>query len=92
MKRLFQLLNASCEEIAALVSAGLDRDLSGAERFAVHLHLLYCKACRRYRRQILLLRQTLRRMASLVETGETPVLPGLSPDARERIRNSLGRS
>ncbi len=79
----FKLLSASCEEITRLASQELDRPLSRGERFALNLHLLYCKACRRFRRHIQATRETLLRM------GEAPapddvVLPAASRQAIQR--------
>jgi hypothetical protein len=51
----------------------------------VRLHLLICRFCARYERQLLLIRETVRRLAA------TEGIPGetLSAEARERIRKSL---
>ena len=43
-----------------LASESLDHDLTRVERAAVRLHLLYCSGCRRYMRQITLLRDAMR--------------------------------
>jgi hypothetical protein len=59
MKRLFHLLFLPCEGISAHISESLERELTGVERFAVRLHTLYCRACRRYRAHILTIRQIL---------------------------------
>ena len=88
MKRFFHLLFMPCDRITGLVSESLDRDLSRSERFAAQTHLLYCVACRRFRRQI---RQI---SAALAKTeGAIATLPedGLSSAARARIVNALNQ-
>lgn len=99
MRELLRLLNAPCRDIAALVSASMDTELSGAQRWAVRIHLLYCRACRAYRRHVRMLRQivqaALRQSDAAIAEAETgrPALPTpaptLSDEARERIKNTL---
>ncbi len=47
----------NCEETSRLVSEGLDRDLSLAERLSLKFHLSMCAACRNLKRQMNILRQ-----------------------------------
>jgi hypothetical protein len=84
VKEFLRLLFAPCDPIARLVSESLDRPLPRSHRIAVQLHLLYCSACRRYRRQIRLIREALRGEEASAETA-----PGLSADARRRIEDTL---
>jgi hypothetical protein len=81
-------MNLTCEEVASLVSQSIDRELSRGERLAVQLHLLYCSACRRYRRQILLIREALLRFIP-ADGQEDPHGPSIPPDVRERIKRAL---
>lgn len=85
----WRLLNAPCRDMAALISAAQDRNLPWPQRVAVTLHLSYCKACRRYRRQIRLIRETLREFVSDLESAEVLSGPALGPEARERIQRRL---
>jgi predicted anti-sigma-YlaC factor YlaD len=91
VREFIRLLTLPCEEIAKLVSTSLDGDLAWTHRFAIKSHLLYCKACRRYRRQILLLRQTLHAWGARMDEVEPPPGQSLPPEARERIRRSLAQ-
>jgi hypothetical protein len=50
----------TCKEVHALVSEGMDRDLSLSERLRLRVHLLMCVACRRFGRQMVLLRGAMR--------------------------------
>ena len=90
---LWRLLNLTCEGMSHLVSESLDRDLIPPERFALRAHLVYCSACRRYDRQLLVLRRALCRLSSRLDhdpcaCDDLPG-PGLPDDARERIERSL---
>ncbi|MGD2110972.1 MAG: zf-HC2 domain-containing protein [Phycisphaerae bacterium] len=81
------LLTLKCEESTRLVSESLDRDLSPAQRWAVRLHALVCRPCRRYGKQLHLLRDAVRRMAAGKAEPTSPVT--LGPDARSRIAQAL---
>lgn len=56
-----------CKDSARLMSQGLDRSLSGGERFWLQLHLLMCHGCRNARRQLEFIRHA---CAQWVERGE----------------------
>jgi hypothetical protein len=89
LKTLWHMLNLPCQGMCLLASESLDRDLGRLERFALRSHLLYCAACRRFERQIKLLRCATRRLPGHIEDGK--VLPGtnLPDEVRERIRRVL---
>lgn len=54
-------LRRSCKEAAALLIAREDRPLSLADRVALRLHLAACAACPVFERQLLTMRNALRR-------------------------------
>jgi hypothetical protein len=63
----------------------MDNSLPIGKRLGVRLHLIICKWCARYERQLLLIRETARRLVATVEApGET-----LSEEAKERIRKTI---
>ena len=75
----------SCKDVTQLISESMDTSLPIGKRIGVCVHLLMCKFCSRYERQLLLIRETVRRIVSTEEKpGET-----LSEEAKERIRKSL---
>ena len=47
----------SCKEATELISQGMDRRLSLAERFGLRLHLLICRGCRTTDRHLVFLRE-----------------------------------
>jgi hypothetical protein len=79
----------SCKEITILVSESLDRELSLGERLAVRLHLMMCRFCSRYRKQLQTLRVVANRYLHEIEPSETHELFSLSEDARSRIQRVL---
>lgn len=77
----------TCRGASRLVSEGWERPLGVRERLALRLHLWICVNCRRFERQIRLLRWALRVLA---RRGEADMQgPGLAPEAHERIRRVI---
>jgi hypothetical protein len=89
LKIVWRLLNLPCEGMTRLASESLDRDLGLLEQLALRSHLLYCAACRRYLRQVTLVRIALRQLAMRLETDQDLPGPGLPDDVRERIKRAL---
>jgi len=79
----------SCKDVTKLLSESMDRSLPLGTRIGVHLHLIICKWCARYERQLLLIRETARRLAATLETPGGSFRDTLSEEARERIRQSI---
>lgn len=52
-------LRRTCQQAVASMLAAEDRELSMLERGAVRLHLLVCRACPRFQRQVVLMRQAM---------------------------------
>ena len=79
----------SCKDVTQLLSESMDHSPPLVKRIGVRLHLLMCRFCARYERQLLLIRETVRRIvASEEKPGESPG-ETLSEESKERIRKSL---
>jgi hypothetical protein len=77
----------TCKDASRLVSEDQERELGFQERLGLRLHLWMCAQCRRFERQIQLLRRALRRMAA--QTDVDMQIASLTPEARERIRKAV---
>ena len=55
------ILRRTCKEVAALLVAREDAPLPGVERLALRLHLVACAACPVFERQLLTMRNAMRR-------------------------------
>jgi hypothetical protein len=89
LRRALGALSPACKEATRLQSEALDRRLSGSEKLGLRLHLVLCKWCRRYGEQLKFLRSAARECE---EHPSAQGAPGLSPEARERIKRSLESS
>jgi hypothetical protein len=79
-------LSPSCKAATRLQSVALDRRLTLLERLGLRFHLVFCKWCHRYGRQI----QFLRSVAGEHAHDDQHAPPqGLSLEARERIKRRL---
>ena len=89
LKALFRKageLSPNCREATRLQSEALDRSLGRRQRIGLRTHLLLCKWCRRYGKQIRFLRSA----AHQPEEHEQCLPPqSLPPEARERIKQRL---
>jgi hypothetical protein len=79
----------SCKDVTKLLSESMDASLPIGKRIGVRLHLLICRFCARYERQLLLIRDTVRRLVGAEEIPGEPPWETLSEEAKARIRNSL---
>src|SRR6266851_6203607 len=79
-------LSPACKTATRLQSEALDRKLRLRQRFGLRVHLLLCKWCRRYGKQIAFLRNASHEHPD--EMAE-PVPQKLSDQARERIKQRL---
>jgi hypothetical protein len=51
----------SCKDVSELLSQAQDRPLTLREKFALHVHLPLCQACRNFREQLAVIRAAVRR-------------------------------
>jgi len=77
----------NCRQASRLVSEGQDRTLSWRERWGLRMHLWMCSNCRRFERQIRLMRRAFSMLSRRAEDDSAS--GALSPDARERIRKHM---
>jgi predicted anti-sigma-YlaC factor YlaD len=76
----------NCKQATAMASQQLDRELSLRQRLSLKLHLLICRYCRNYRRQLRFLHRIAPRLQTFIEEHSDIHLP---PQRKESIRKSL---
>lgn len=85
------ILTLTCEKSSRLLSDDLERPLTGVERTALRLHLLLCRSCRRFGRNIRFLRDLMQHTHRRPE-GPGPQLPSLTADERHRLVETLRKA
>jgi hypothetical protein len=83
----------SCRETTQLISESMERKLPLRRRMAVAAHLLMCRFCSRYRKQLRFMEKAVDHLVESEKEGSPPERTDtrLSPEARERIKQSLRR-
>ncbi len=77
----------NCKAVTQIVSESMDRVLPIHRQVLIRMHLLMCKYCARFSRQLLLIREVCRSEEMMPgESDDTLVLP---KEACERIKQSL---
>ncbi len=74
----------TCQEASHLVSESQDQALGWFEALGLRMHLLICKSCRHFERQVTLMRRVLCQ-SGLVSEDSAP----LSAEAHERISQRI---
>jgi hypothetical protein len=85
VSRILRRVMPACEEATRIASDRLDDGVPLVRRIRLITHLVICVWCRRYVRQIALLRHSMRRYDVAAGAGMTP----LPAEARERIKTTL---
>lgn len=63
LKNAVFILTLRCDEASRLISQTQDAPLNRVERLALSLHLLSCRVCRKFKRQVKLMRNVLDKLA-----------------------------
>lgn len=77
----------NCHEVTRLVSESLDRKLPLYQRMGIRMHLLMCKFCSQYRKQLLLMKEILTRYNESDRPKD--IFEPLSEEARKRMKHLL---
>ena len=79
----------SCKQATELMSASVDGEVSLYQRFALRLHLFMCKLCSRRWKQMLFVKDAMHICSERAEEVDFMPDHSLSPEACDRIKNSL---
>lgn len=81
-----------CKQTVVVISQSMERPLTIRERILLKLHLWVCAWCQWYMEHLYLMRDTLKHPQFEESVLEPPGSPGLSVEARERIKRKLSNS
>jgi hypothetical protein len=76
-----------CKDVSKKISESMDRNLPFHHRLFIRIHLMMCKYCARFKKQLLMLRKLSRLETTSGEDMTPPIV--LSMEAREKIKKSL---
>ena len=81
-----------CRDISKLVSESMERQLPFRQRMQVRVHLMLCRLCAGFARQIRLLRRAAKQDSERVAADVSTPGVALSQEAREQIKAALRES
>lgn len=76
----------SCKTASRLISQSLDKPLSWHERLTLRFHLMICKFCKEFSRQLTKLQLAAKAM---IQTTEDDLTIELKPEVRTRIAKAI---
>jgi len=81
----------TCRETTYLISQSFDRKLNLGQRLAIRTHLLMCRFCSRFNKQLKLIRAFTNYISRKEQSDHLSGLSeeSLSPEARNRIMQSI---
>lgn len=86
LRSILNVLSLSCDESSRLTSDAYERELGRLERYALRVHRLNCRWCRRMSQQFTLLHTLNRRMHRSPGCG---CCAAMSAQARQRLLDRL---
>jgi len=76
----------SCDEVSRLTSMAMDENLSFRQKIGIKAHLMMCKWCRNFHKQMHLMRKVIHKGSNNPSDSKKT---SLSPEARRRIEDSI---
>lgn len=86
MMRLMVRVMPSCRDISELISQAMDRRLPLRKRLSIRLHVSMCGFCRRYEKQLHLLRHG---FTCYADPDQNQAEKPLSPEAKAKLEKAL---
>ena len=92
IKPVTDLLTPPCEDITRLISKSLDTRLTFREKWQIRIHILGCKLCHRYQKQIMAMDRMLKKSVALFKNEEESQGEGLSKEAYQKIKSEMDKN
>lgn len=89
MMRVMNRITPNCDVITQKISESMDHKISLRNRLKIRLHVIFCKFCRRYQRQLKTMNTLFELRLQKEEENILPKGPTLTSEARERIKQNL---
>jgi len=87
MMKILWFFIPDCKEASHLISLSHDETLSFGKKIGLKMHLMICKFCRRYEKQLRLISCKAKESSEPFSSSESS--PKLSDDAKSRLKNLL---
>ena len=89
MLRILNKFTATCDVITEKISESLDHRLSISDRLKIRIHIMFCKFCRRYHHQLLMMHRFFEDRLQREEQNSLPTGSELSSEAKNKMKQKL---
>jgi predicted anti-sigma-YlaC factor YlaD len=83
-------MTPACEVISQKISESMDNKISPIDRIKIRIHLLGCKFCQRYEKQLIMMQKMIEKRTT--EMDELPGGPKLSNELRQKLKLKIKES
>jgi len=90
LRNIIRILTLTCDQASELMSHSQEKPLYRSEQWALSFHLLICRLCRKYNRQLKLMRSVFTKMADS-HTHEDIVPPLLDPEQSKELQDRISK-
>jgi hypothetical protein len=84
---LMSKMTPACEVISQNISKSMDNKISLIDRIGIRVHLLGCKFCRRFEKQLFIMQKMIQNQANGL--NEIPDGPKLSDESRQKMKQKI---
>ena len=77
-------MTPACEVISQKISESMDNKISLIDRIKIRFHLLGCKFCQRYEKQLIVIQKMIEKRTT--EMNELPNGPKLSDELKQKLK------
>lgn len=88
LKNIAHILTLTCDQAARYMSESQEKPLKSVERMALFFHLLVCRFCRKYRRQLKFLRALMTKLTN-ADTYEKATLHFIETEQKQAFQERL---
>lgn len=92
IKPVTDLLTPPCEDITRLISKSLDTRLTFREKWQVRIHIIGCKLCHMYQKQLMAMDRMFRKSAEIFKKDQGSSGEGLSKEAYHKIKSEMDKN
>ena len=79
----------TCKEVTKLISDSMETTLPLGTRIGLRLHLMICKFCSRYKKQLSAIKKIAGNFLIMMDDNEIFSGTSLSPEAKKRIKSAI---
>jgi hypothetical protein len=90
LKNIIHILTLTCDQAARYMSESQETSLNSIERKALFFHLLICRFCRKYRRQLKFLRSLMTKLMDS-NTYEKAIPHLMEPEEKQAFQERLSK-